>query len=397
MVVVRDAARGLLLGEAVADVAVAEWSPLAQSKGMNARSAPWPAANSYASRTRGAAATMKCGSVCWPEVARVTDAGATFECSRHPPDRQQPSNPEACPMTAIAPKGRERAADLRGTPAPLWPLIGTSPHHVAGYDCSWSCPFVRFMVAPEQARRMHRAAYLRPYPRVERRVPDVAPWQAVRRPNGGLKGGRPHVPPARRACIRWSGDGKDEDGRNGRGRSSAQHELTELDRRLLTDMGGLPLGSPFWCWRTAWETARTTSSPAWSCCATPASCATTSPRSSTRRRWATPPASLRCAFRKAPGGGSRIVNAHPGVSHNYRRDHAFNCGSRSPCRPGSDVRLHVDTLLALAGAESAAAAGGPALQDRCVAGCHRRARDGRAVAASHTGGHSEDGAPKVPR
>jgi DNA-binding Lrp family transcriptional regulator len=47
-----------------------------------------------------------------------------------------------------------------------------------------------------------------------------------------------------------------------------------------------------------------------------------------------------------------IVNAHPGVSHNYRRTHAFNMWFTIAVPPGSDLQAHVDALHAAAGAES---------------------------------------------
>lgn len=47
-----------------------------------------------------------------------------------------------------------------------------------------------------------------------------------------------------------------------------------------------------------------------------------------------------------------IVNAHPGVSHNYKRTHAFNMWFTIAVPPGSDLQAHVDTLHNLAGAES---------------------------------------------
>lgn len=47
-----------------------------------------------------------------------------------------------------------------------------------------------------------------------------------------------------------------------------------------------------------------------------------------------------------------VVNAHPGVSHNYRRTHAFNMWFTVAVPPGSDLQAHVDALHAMAGAES---------------------------------------------
>lgn len=46
------------------------------------------------------------------------------------------------------------------------------------------------------------------------------------------------------------------------------------------------------------------------------------------------------------------VSAHPGVSHNYRREHAFNLWFTIAVPPGSDLRAHIDKLHALAGAAS---------------------------------------------
>ena len=49
---------------------------------------------------------------------------------------------------------------------------------------------------------------------------------------------------------------------------------------------------------------------------------------------------------------AEIVNAHPGVSHNYRRTHAFNMWFTIAVPPGSDLQAHVDALHDAAGAES---------------------------------------------
>jgi DNA-binding Lrp family transcriptional regulator len=49
---------------------------------------------------------------------------------------------------------------------------------------------------------------------------------------------------------------------------------------------------------------------------------------------------------------AEIVDAHPGVSHNYRRTHAFNMWFTVAVPPGSDLQAHVDALHRLAGAES---------------------------------------------
>ncbi len=47
-----------------------------------------------------------------------------------------------------------------------------------------------------------------------------------------------------------------------------------------------------------------------------------------------------------------VVNAHPGVSHNYRRNHEFNMWLTIAVPQGSELRAHVDALHELAGAES---------------------------------------------
>jgi DNA-binding Lrp family transcriptional regulator len=49
---------------------------------------------------------------------------------------------------------------------------------------------------------------------------------------------------------------------------------------------------------------------------------------------------------------AEIVNAHPGVSHNYKRTHEFNMWFTIAVPPGADLQAHVDALHAKAGAES---------------------------------------------
>lgn len=49
---------------------------------------------------------------------------------------------------------------------------------------------------------------------------------------------------------------------------------------------------------------------------------------------------------------AEVVNAHPGVSHNYRRNHEFNMWFTIAVPPGSDLQAHVDALHEAAGAES---------------------------------------------
>ncbi len=49
---------------------------------------------------------------------------------------------------------------------------------------------------------------------------------------------------------------------------------------------------------------------------------------------------------------AEIVSAHPGVSHNYRRNHAFNLWYTIAVPPSLDLTAHVDALRRLTGAES---------------------------------------------
>lgn len=49
---------------------------------------------------------------------------------------------------------------------------------------------------------------------------------------------------------------------------------------------------------------------------------------------------------------AKIINAHPGVSHNYRRSHEFNLWLTIAVPPTSDLQAHVDALHRMAGAES---------------------------------------------
>jgi siroheme decarboxylase len=61
------------------------------------------------------------------------------------------------------------------------------------------------------------------------------------------------------------------------------------------------------------------------------------------------------AMRVAPEGleaAARVINAHPGVSHNYKRNHVFNLWFTVAVPPASDLVWTVDRLHELAGAES---------------------------------------------
>jgi siroheme decarboxylase len=62
------------------------------------------------------------------------------------------------------------------------------------------------------------------------------------------------------------------------------------------------------------------------------------------------------AMRIAPdrlAEGARVVNSHPGVSHNYRRNHDFNVWFTVAVPHDGDLPWTVDRLAELAGAESA--------------------------------------------
>jgi len=49
---------------------------------------------------------------------------------------------------------------------------------------------------------------------------------------------------------------------------------------------------------------------------------------------------------------ARIINEHPGVSHNYERDHEFNIWFTLAVPPGMNLEEHIDRLHELVGAEA---------------------------------------------
>src|SRR4026208_148249 len=49
---------------------------------------------------------------------------------------------------------------------------------------------------------------------------------------------------------------------------------------------------------------------------------------------------------------AKIVNAHPGVSHNYERDQEFNLWFTCAVPPGMDLEQHINRLHELTGATS---------------------------------------------
>ena len=92
-----------------------------------------------------------------------------------------------------------------------------------------------------------------------------------------------------------------------------------------------------------------------------------------------------------------VVNAHPGVTHNYLRAHAFNLWFTIAVPPGSDLQAHVEALRELAGAESARSL--PALR-RFKIGVSLDVTGGRGMqhrsAPRHTGGAHQTAAVPEP-
>ena len=62
-----------------------------------------------------------------------------------------------------------------------------------------------------------------------------------------------------------------------------------------------------------------------------------------------------------PHRAAKIINAHPGVTHNYLRNHDFNLWFTIATERGSRLGLDgtLDVLQGLTGAESAASRNGP--------------------------------------
>ncbi|TAK66099.1 MAG: Lrp/AsnC family transcriptional regulator [Dehalococcoidia bacterium] len=67
--------------------------------------------------------------------------------------------------------------------------------------------------------------------------------------------------------------------------------------------------------------------------------------------YATSLVAMRVPAERLPAA-AEVANAHPGVSHNYRRNHEFNMWLTIAVPPSSDLQAHVDALHELAGAES---------------------------------------------
>ena len=79
-----------------------------------------------------------------------------------------------------------------------------------------------------------------------------------------------------------------------------------------------------------------------------------------------------------------VINSHPGVSHNYLRNHEFNLWYTIAVPPTSKLGLEgtVDALHTLSGAESHPPAAHPAaFQDRRAFRCRGRCKTGRSIRA----------------
>ena len=80
-----------------------------------------------------------------------------------------------------------------------------------------------------------------------------------------------------------------------------------------------------------------------------------------------------------------VISAHPGVSHNYKRNHAYNLWYTIAVPPGESLDEHVDVLhRELGRARHPEAPDAEALQDRREARHdrqHRRRREGRGARA----------------
>ena len=83
------------------------------------------------------------------------------------------------------------------------------------------------------------------------------------------------------------------------------------------------------------------------------------------RRWGI---KARWSPRKFPktdsGPAVAAINAHPGVSHNYRRDHAYNLWFTLAVAP--DSRLGLDTTAAILHRRSGAAPCGSCRRSKCT-------------------------------
>ena len=133
--------------------------------------------------------------------------------------------------------------------------------------------------------------------------------------------------------------------------------LDDLDRRLLNLMqGSFPLAArPYAAVARAAEIGEDEALARVSAAASTSGSSARSRRSTTPARWATrrcssPPRwtpSTRTARRE-------IINSHPGVSHNYLRDHEFNLWFTLAVEPDSALGLQgtLDVLQRLTGAES---------------------------------------------
>jgi DNA-binding Lrp family transcriptional regulator len=219
--------------------------------------------------------------------------------------------------------------------------------------------FVRLIVARRQPRHMHRGSQIGAYRWVDIypagcrvRVGHLtAEWHAMR---GWLPGA------AATAILydgqergRWGMDGADGNGRSSGG--SPPINLSLLDQRLLAELqDGLPLAvAPFR------ELAARLGSGERDVIARVAALRDagilrhiSAIFDAEALGYSTCLVAMRVPEARLPVA-VEAVNAHPGVSHNYRRAHEFNLWFTIAVPPGSDVEAHVRALHGLARAESA--------------------------------------------
>ena len=124
----------------------------------------------------------------------------------------------------------------------------------------------------------------------------------------------------------------------GRRRDPARRDRQAADEPAAVELPARPRALRAWSPpRPSWSS--TTSSPAPSACSTSGSSArsrrsSTPARSATSRCWSPPRSTPRTR-----SGPPQVVNAHPGVSHNYLRTHDFNLWFTIATPPDSELGL----------------------------------------------------------
>ena len=189
------------------------------------------------------------------------------------------------------------------------------------------------LAAPRRRRRDHHL------PRQGRRPMAGRAELSERRSLASARAQRPEAPQPQR--------------RRGGGARRPRPPPAEPDAGQLPDRRA-PLPARRRAWRTSRASARRRRWRACSACWRSASSAR-SRRSSTRARSATPrcwsPRRSTRATRTAP---PQVINAHPGVSHNYLRNHEFNLWFTIATEPDSELGLEgtLEVLARESGAES---------------------------------------------